>query len=48
MFTYIHIYIYTNHHSNIFPQDQADPLVLEIRTPNLGSRMVSHHKNKGF
>ena len=35
-------------HQITSPQDQADPLVLEIRTPNLGSRMVSYHKHQAF
>ena len=29
-------------------QDQGDILVLQIRAPNLGSRMVSYHKTHGF
>ena len=34
--------------SKYIRQDQADPLVVEIRTPNLGSRMVSYHETPGL
>ena len=41
LFIFIYIYIYIN------PHDQITPLVLQIRTWNLGSRMVSFQKTQG-
>ena len=39
---FIHIYIYIQN-----PHDQISPLVLQIRTRHLGSRMVSFQKTQG-